>query len=144
MAQLELTWSSVDTFLAEVWVLHVGRREWELKPAVPIVLVDEGDGAGGKGEKPRPWSWNRQYMGDKVVPVGDRFLCWVDNSQGYVFLCDMAEERPVGISPELLTLESSRRIAPLAALQGSAWPRRLGWQLLVTSMPGLARSFVTI
>ena len=33
-------------------------------------------------------------MGDKVVPVGDRFLCWVDYSQGYVFLCDMAEERP--------------------------------------------------
>ena len=48
VAQLELTWSSVDTFLAEVWVLHVGRREWELKPSVPIVLVDEGDGAGGK------------------------------------------------------------------------------------------------
>jgi len=33
-------------------------------------------------------------MGDKVVPVGDRLLCWVAYSHGYVFLCDMAEERP--------------------------------------------------
>ena len=49
VAQLELAPSAdTGTFMAEVCVLHVGRREWELKPSVPIVLVDEGDGAGGK------------------------------------------------------------------------------------------------
>jgi len=81
--------------MAEVCVRHGGRREWKLKPAANIVL-DERDGA-GEGDKRKAWSWTDTgtYMGYKVVPVGDRFLCWVDYSRGFVFLCDMADpERP--------------------------------------------------
>jgi hypothetical protein len=94
VAQLEVTAPSADadTFLAEVWVLHAGRREWELKPATPIILDDDEGDSAVKQDKLRLWSWH-WYMGGKVVPVGNRFLCWVDYNRGFVLLCDMAEER---------------------------------------------------
>jgi hypothetical protein len=64
--------------LADLCVLRVGWSEWELKRAVPITH-EEG----------------KELMGltspSMTIPVGDRFLCWVNYDIGLV-VCDMAEE----------------------------------------------------
>ncbi|KAL6639727.1 hypothetical protein ACP70R_022549 [Stipagrostis hirtigluma subsp. patula] len=71
VAQLEVKYDSPD--MAELCMLRPG-RPWELKREVPIVP----SGA--------PWPI------DTVVPVGDRFLCWVSYNLSTFLLCDMAEE----------------------------------------------------
>ncbi|KAL6653289.1 hypothetical protein ACP70R_008867 [Stipagrostis hirtigluma subsp. patula] len=69
---------------AELCVLHPGRgSRWELK-RVPIIVV-HGDGRGGVG---RTMKW---WQTDETVPVGDRFLCWVDYLRGFL-TCDMAAD----------------------------------------------------
>jgi hypothetical protein len=79
----------------ELCVLRLGRTEWEVKTAVPITLLDAGGDGDGTTVPPSP-SLGYGYGSDKVVPVGDRFLCWVHYHLG-VLVCDMAmaaERRP--------------------------------------------------
>ncbi|OEL37682.1 hypothetical protein BAE44_0001299 [Dichanthelium oligosanthes] len=64
--------------MAEVCLLRHGARQWELTEPVPIV-EDEGKGHRGRCGP------------GTVIPVGDRFLCWVEYGGGF-FLCDMADE----------------------------------------------------
>ncbi|KAL6870780.1 hypothetical protein ACP4OV_014628 [Aristida adscensionis] len=83
LIQLELT-SESDT--AKLRVLGIGSREWlpqwETKEAVPIIVDDEG-AVGDGGE------WLLWPEPDAAVPVGDRFMCWV-NYLSCVLVCDMA------------------------------------------------------
>ncbi|RCV37316.1 hypothetical protein SETIT_8G053100v2 [Setaria italica] len=53
-------------------------HEWELNQAVPII----------HGEAMRRWQT------DATVPIGDRFLCFVDYLHGFL-LCDMAAAGPL-------------------------------------------------
>nr|CAB3470848.1 unnamed protein product [Digitaria exilis] len=62
---------------AELCVLRVGRGEWELK-RVPIVFFS-GDDTGKEREGMKDW-WET----DVAVPVGDRFLCFVDYFRGFL------------------------------------------------------------
>ncbi|CAO2145762.1 unnamed protein product [Urochloa humidicola] len=81
ITQLEITYDEPhDT--AEVCVLR-GSGEWALKQ-VPIVLQE----GGVLQDYPQI---------DAVVPVGARFMCWVDYNSG-IFMCDMVEEN----SPNLV------------------------------------------
>ncbi|KAL6658429.1 hypothetical protein ACP70R_004015 [Stipagrostis hirtigluma subsp. patula] len=68
---------------AGLCVFRLGECEWEFKEAVPMVL-DEGS----KGDELRQWQFS-----ESVVPIGDRFLCWVNYLSGFL-LCDMAEASP--------------------------------------------------
>ncbi|CAD6257954.1 unnamed protein product [Miscanthus lutarioriparius] len=52
-------------------------RQWELMEPVPILQDDDNEVA--------------PVEGNAVIPVGDRYLCWVDCKNGF-FLCDMADE----------------------------------------------------
>ncbi|OQU82988.1 hypothetical protein SORBI_3005G058000 [Sorghum bicolor] len=52
--------------------------QWELMEPVPI-LLDNNEVA------------PRLSSGNAIIPVGDRYLCWVDYENGF-FLCDMADE----------------------------------------------------
>ncbi|CAL4995029.1 unnamed protein product [Urochloa decumbens] len=72
---------------AQLCVLRPGRREWELNTAVPIVHHD----GGGRHDLQK---WQDAQV---VVPVGDRFLCWVNFDCSTFLLCDMVEEE----EPEL-------------------------------------------
>ncbi|KAL6658434.1 hypothetical protein ACP70R_004020 [Stipagrostis hirtigluma subsp. patula] len=72
---------------AYLYVLRFSRREWELKPAVPIV-VDEG------GTSNEPVQNQMPQTTDVAVPVGDRFMCWADYNRSGLLLCDMAEANP--------------------------------------------------
>ncbi|KAL6658435.1 hypothetical protein ACP70R_004021 [Stipagrostis hirtigluma subsp. patula] len=72
---------------AYLYVLRFSRREWELKPAVPIV-VDEG------GTSNEPVQNQMPQTTDVAVPVGDRFMCWADYNRSGLLLCDMAEASP--------------------------------------------------
>jgi hypothetical protein len=72
---------------AELCVLRLrpgghDHHDWVLK-RVPIVHHEGDDG--------ELWLWSE--MMDAVVPVGSRFMCWVDYSRGFL-VCDMAEENP--------------------------------------------------
>nr|CAB3468400.1 unnamed protein product [Digitaria exilis] len=62
---------------AELCVLRLGRGEWELK-RVPIVFFSSDDTAKER-EGLQDW-WET----DVVVPVGDRFLCFVDYFRGFL------------------------------------------------------------
>jgi hypothetical protein len=101
--------------MANLNVLRLGSSEWELRSAVPIVL---GDGGGNRGEgygnkdlmSPDHLGVTRlDFFPDRVVPVGDRFLCWVKFSGSGILVCDMAAD------PNLVL----RRL-PLPVTQ---WPR---------------------
>ncbi|OEL19748.1 hypothetical protein BAE44_0019233 [Dichanthelium oligosanthes] len=85
VVQLDLLSRHVPRGTAELCVLRHGGDdlEWKLK-MVPIV---HGEGSrDGQGETPTPRQW---WETDAAVPVGDRFLCWVDYFRGFL-LCDMA------------------------------------------------------
>jgi len=64
---------------AELCVLRPG-HDWVLK-RLPIVH-HEGEG--------QLQHWTEI---DATVPVGSRFMCWVDYLSGFI-LCDMSEENP--------------------------------------------------
>ncbi|CAN6362430.1 unnamed protein product [Urochloa humidicola] len=85
VAQLEVPkpegWKFRDK--AELCVLDTGRLEWVLHRGVPIV---HGEATAGKAEELMVW-WET----DVAVPVGDRFLCFVDYFRGFL-LCDMAAD----------------------------------------------------
>ncbi|CAN6362433.1 unnamed protein product [Urochloa humidicola] len=84
--ELLVAWLDAGEEEPDLWVHRLGRTdEWEIKKALPIVLD-----AGGERDEPVPWLGNTS---DKVVAVGDRFLCWVNYYKG-VLVCDMVEERP--------------------------------------------------
>ncbi|CAL4888532.1 unnamed protein product [Urochloa decumbens] len=78
VAQLEVIYQDGggphDT--AEICVFRPGGGDWELKQ-LPIVHHEEGK---------LPWWPNL----DTAVPVGTRFMCWVDYVNGF-FMCDMVE-----------------------------------------------------
>ena len=52
-----------------------------IKQAVPIIFDDH---QGSKGD-----TVMRRWQADAALPVGDRFLCWVNYLLGFI-LCDMA------------------------------------------------------
>ncbi|CAN6380762.1 unnamed protein product [Urochloa humidicola] len=70
-----------DTAMADLNVLRIGNSEWEMKREVPIVL----NNGGSRGE-----TRLRLWVPEKVIPIGDRFLCWVKYSRG-ILVCDMAD-----------------------------------------------------
>lgn len=78
--------------MVQIGVLRPGTdmRQWELK-LVPI--LQDGDEV------------VQRSSGRDDIPVGDRYLCWVDYKNGF-FLCDMADEarpkvRYLPVPPEL-------------------------------------------
>ncbi|OEL22324.1 hypothetical protein BAE44_0016656 [Dichanthelium oligosanthes] len=78
VVQLEVAYKAQrDT--AELCVLRLGNN-WDLKRAVPIVHEDGGQGDG------LPHWWESVA----AIPVGDRYLCWVNYLDGFL-LCDMAD-----------------------------------------------------
>ncbi|KAL6658443.1 hypothetical protein ACP70R_004029 [Stipagrostis hirtigluma subsp. patula] len=66
----------LQTDTATMWMHRLGSHEWE-KKQVPIVVAEEVPHDG--------------LNSCTTVPVGDRFMCWVDYHSGFV-VCDMAEE----------------------------------------------------
>ncbi|CAN6362431.1 unnamed protein product [Urochloa humidicola] len=66
---------------AELCVLDTGTLEWELNRDVPVV---HGEATAGEARELMVW-WET----DVAVPVGDRFLCFVDYYRGFL-LYDMA------------------------------------------------------
>ncbi|KAL6595686.1 hypothetical protein ACP70R_048026 [Stipagrostis hirtigluma subsp. patula] len=64
------------TDTATMWMHRLGSHEWE-KKQVPIIVAEEVPREG--------------LDSCTTVPVGDRFMCWVDYHSGLV-VCDMAEE----------------------------------------------------
>ncbi|OEL16601.1 hypothetical protein BAE44_0022380 [Dichanthelium oligosanthes] len=82
VAQLEVMPSySERRGMADLCVLRHGRSQWELKRSLPIVH-DEGD----KGDEVLD-----AWQSSTVVPVADRYLCWVEYHSGLI-ICDMAAE----------------------------------------------------
>ncbi|PVH33727.1 LOW QUALITY PROTEIN: hypothetical protein PAHAL_8G055000 [Panicum hallii] len=69
---------------AEFCLLRRGAPRWELKEPVPIVVHDDGGSKGGVEQL-------RGRCTNTIVPVGDRFLCWVKYESGFL-LCDMADD----------------------------------------------------
>ncbi|TVT96817.1 hypothetical protein EJB05_57956, partial [Eragrostis curvula] len=81
VAELELPYNGPrDT--AELCILQPGCCEWELR-VVPIIFPNTGE----------PNKLMEGWRTDVVVPVSDRFLCWVDYLRGFL-LGDMAEASP--------------------------------------------------
>ncbi|CAL4982142.1 unnamed protein product [Urochloa decumbens] len=82
VAQLEVPkpegWKVRDK--AELCVIDTGSLEWELHREIPIIF---SDATAGKAEELMAW-WET----DVAVPVGDRFLCFVDYFRGFP-LCDV-------------------------------------------------------
>ncbi|KAG0528987.1 hypothetical protein BDA96_05G059300 [Sorghum bicolor] len=69
-------------------MLRIGRdREWIVK-RVPIV---EHCREGSSELLQQPWHWWLSFIAHAAVPVGNRFLCWVDYNSGFI-VCDMADE----------------------------------------------------
>ncbi|KAL6639725.1 hypothetical protein ACP70R_022547 [Stipagrostis hirtigluma subsp. patula] len=66
--------------MAGLCVLRVSSDGWEIKQPVPIIQSN--------GDHELPYHRHGTETG---FPVGDRFLCWVDYTSGFL-LCDMAEE----------------------------------------------------
>ncbi|CAO2147943.1 unnamed protein product [Urochloa humidicola] len=95
VAKLEVTYD-VPYDTADLCVLRHGRG-WDLKREVPIVPV---------ASEHRWCQETRKYVpvvGQKVlpcrystqaIPVGDRFLCWVNYDAGTFLLWDVTEENP--------------------------------------------------
>lgn len=65
-------------------LLHPGSHEWEIKQDIPIIR-EKGSG----GHELARWGYSHM-----VVPVGDRFLCWVNVGNGFLF-SDVMEPYPV-------------------------------------------------
>jgi hypothetical protein len=82
VAHLEVNNKKSWDSAADLCILRVG-QEWELKQEVPIIF-DDHQGSNGDAVTVM-WRW----LTDTTVPVGDRFLCWVDFLVGFLF-CDMA------------------------------------------------------
>ncbi|KAL6653291.1 hypothetical protein ACP70R_008869 [Stipagrostis hirtigluma subsp. patula] len=72
-------WVPQDT--AGLCVFRLGGRQWEFKEAVPIVLHDR--------DELEQWL----HYESSVVPIGDRFLCWVNYLCGFLLL-DITEASP--------------------------------------------------
>ncbi|TVT96828.1 hypothetical protein EJB05_57967, partial [Eragrostis curvula] len=70
--------------LAELCILRVGSRRWEMKLSVPLVVHDED------GNESDQLPYRRDRI-DTAITMGDWFLCWVHYSEGF-FLWDTAEE----------------------------------------------------
>ncbi|KAK3118126.1 hypothetical protein QOZ80_9BG0694600 [Eleusine coracana subsp. coracana] len=68
----------------DLCVLCPGSHEWKLSQDVPIIREE-----GSRGDKLQRWRYS-----DRVVPIGDRFLCWVNYGNGFLFF-DVTEEDPV-------------------------------------------------
>jgi hypothetical protein len=68
---------------ADLCVLRPGRREWELKKAVPIIHNDCGRCRHDLGR------WQKLHA---AIPSGNRFMCWVNYDLSTFLVCDMAEE----------------------------------------------------
>ncbi|KAJ1274698.1 hypothetical protein BS78_05G081700 [Paspalum vaginatum] len=79
VAQLQLAYAAPFN-TAELCVLRPCRG-WELNDAVPVVHTD----GGGNHDLER---WQETHA---VVPVGGRFLCWVNYDLSTFLVCDMAE-----------------------------------------------------
>ncbi|CAM0146232.1 unnamed protein product [Urochloa decumbens] len=69
-------------YMAEFCLLRHGMSQWELKEPVHIIQDEGGQGI----EQLHPRS-SRNI----IIPLGDRFLCWVNFESGFL-LCDMADE----------------------------------------------------
>ncbi|CAO2147945.1 unnamed protein product [Urochloa humidicola] len=83
---------------AELCVLDTVRLEWELHRDVSIV---HGEATASKAEELMLW-WET----DVAVPVGNRFLCFVDYFRGFL-LCDMeADVEALGIRYVPLPVEA--------------------------------------
>jgi hypothetical protein len=68
-------------------MLRIGRDREFVVRRVPIVEHHEGS------SELQPWRHRqRSLVADAAVPVGNRFLCWVDYGTTGFVLCDMAEE----------------------------------------------------
>ncbi|KAL6595684.1 hypothetical protein ACP70R_048024 [Stipagrostis hirtigluma subsp. patula] len=85
VVQLDLVTKRRET--AHLCVLQLSRREWELKPEVPIVL---DKGTTSDEEMQRQVSRSTTM----AIPVGDRFMCWVDYSRSGLLMCNMTEASP--------------------------------------------------
>ncbi|KAF8711114.1 hypothetical protein HU200_029120 [Digitaria exilis] len=72
---------SLQQDMAEFCLLRHGARQWELKEPVPMIIQDEGS-----TERPRTRGGR-----DTIVPLGNRFVCWVRYETGFL-LCDMGDE----------------------------------------------------
>ncbi|CAL4989281.1 unnamed protein product [Urochloa decumbens] len=70
--------------MAHLCLLRPGMSQWEHKRLVPVVH-EEGEETMGPLCGP-----------NMAIPVGDRFLCWVGDHDGFI-LCDMADDK----SPKL-------------------------------------------
>nr|CAB3470839.1 unnamed protein product [Digitaria exilis] len=80
---------------AELCVLrHGGSRDddqWELIREVPIVLDNNGSSSSKcSNNKLHQRQWR---CSNRVIPVSNRFLCWVDYIHG-LLMCDMDETKP--------------------------------------------------
>ncbi|KAL6851959.1 hypothetical protein ACP4OV_020144 [Aristida adscensionis] len=65
-------------YAAELFVLRVGSRQWEIKPPVPVVRHERhGDGGGDDDGDDRLFSkfWSCFERG-AAITVGDRYLCY--------------------------------------------------------------------
>ncbi|CAL5009739.1 unnamed protein product [Urochloa decumbens] len=121
VCQLEMTFDPPIYDTAELCMLRIGgrHREW-INRRLPIV---EGSASSSKLQ---PWRM-RHFIPQAAVPVGNRFLCWVDYNHGFI-LFDMgkaAEEEEE--TPKLL------RYVPLPPVT----PRHdcyLGWPHCCTTL----------
>ncbi|CAL5009721.1 unnamed protein product [Urochloa decumbens] len=138
MCQLEKTCHPPIYDTAELCMLRIGVGDQWINRRLPIV---EGSTSSSKLQ---PWRM-RHYIPQAAVPVGNRFLCWVDYNHGFI-LCDMgmaaaAAEEEVE-TPKLL------RYVPLPAVtppprhdDGYRWPH--GCYTLGAAGPDIAR-FVSV
>ncbi|OEL22323.1 hypothetical protein BAE44_0016658 [Dichanthelium oligosanthes] len=96
---------------AELCVLRHGRGVWELMEAVPVVLDEMA--SSGKGAAKLMQEWET----DAAIPIGDRFLCFVDYLRG-MLLCDTAdmESRPLTLRYVPLP------VAPAGHFWSDEWP----------------------
>ncbi|KAF0895791.1 hypothetical protein E2562_016524 [Oryza meyeriana var. granulata] len=74
VVQLELGYDTPRS-TAELCVLRPGRDYWEL---MRLSILHDGETVGNELS-----SWHA----DAVVPIGDRFLCWVDYLRGFLLCC---------------------------------------------------------
>ncbi|TVT96824.1 hypothetical protein EJB05_57963, partial [Eragrostis curvula] len=85
VVEFELQYDPVtQRYIAELCILRVGSRRWEIKPSVPVIIHDEG---GNKVHELPHWRGRI----DTAIIVGNRFLCWVHYNVGF-FIWDTAVE----------------------------------------------------
>ncbi|CAL5085913.1 unnamed protein product [Urochloa decumbens] len=91
VCQLEMTCDPPIYDTAELCMLRIG-GEW-INRRLPIV-------EGSTSSKLHPWRM-RHFIAQAAVPVGNRFLCWVDYNSGFI-LCDMGMAAAAEETPKLL------------------------------------------